>query len=426
MDYKVNLVFPCDFEDEKEDEEYNKSYVKDLFKEKYLKDKFTFRYSSPIFSVNSFLCEEGVEEKKSEDGKELPKNNKMQSDKLEKVVWQILKSCKIAERFGEICSKFELSHLFHPYGIGLRAILTENEVNTVLDAIRNDFIPFTKNKDKKKDREDLDWIIYDKPLVVVEPCEETDQIGINTHLKFFDLKYPEMRISASNYIVVICNSNNANNHELDSVLGVFIALKKLSSSVRLNLKEIAPSSRVSMIVKKTAVKKMHIECALFDEIDNKNIFYSEKEQALFNALRFKLCVGEQRKQISSARDTVDFFMSEEVGDKTDRINDTLFITGYVGLILSFLAFAPIELRDILWIVHSLQPIEKIFFSFIMVLAIVCFIIFLRNVYYSIEKTIQKKETFSVRWFKYCWIAVSIVIIGIIVGLFVGGYVDWIK
>jgi len=417
MNYKVNLVFPCDFENE------NKKKSK-VYTKCFLKTKDDFRYSSPIFSINKNMNSISVKTNK----KKCVLKNKISSKKDEKdVVNEIFDSCKMQNGIGKIALKFKVKHLFFPYGIGLGAELKDSEINTILEVIHRHFKPFSKDSVKDK-RENLEWIIYDKPLIIIEPCQEINisKIKINICLDVHELSCNQMKISASNDIIVLQNSWKIDRHELDSVLAVFIALKNLSSNVRLKSKQLAPAFNLSSTQKNDTVKEIHNACAVFDEIDNKNIFYTEKEQELFEVLRTLLCVDEQKRQIRSARDNGDYLLNEFIDKKTDRINDTLFITGYIGLILSFFAFTPIELHNILWIAKPLEPREKIFFCVTLMLMLILSIMILRNLYLGAGSLIERYAEPKMIWLKkLCVVLFASAIIYLLFILFVNGYLCWV-
>lgn len=422
MDYKVNLVFPCDFEEKnkKHSKRFTKKYCRDEIKE--------YRYLSPIFSVNQGLD-------KSE------KEKKEQIKDESTVVSEIFTSCNILvnkkdkdnsvndedeERVVGIFQKFTVSNMFFPYGICLCAVLNIDEINEVITIIQTNFKPtYRRNAKEKRDdplNDNPEWIIVERPFVIVEPCQEIDisSMGIKSKIKVLDLSYSKIKLSVSNDIIIVQSLQKATKYELESVLAVLLALKKLSSNVRLTSKHIAPQFGLSNKEKQELVTDIHLDCAVFDEIDNKNIFFTDLEQELFEKLRKPLCVDAQKRQIRSARENVDFIHNESVGNKTEKINDTLFITGYIGLILSFLAFTPIELRDIMWIAQPLGPQEKIYSCVTLILMIVLSIMLLRKIYSFVDFLIEKYTKPKMVWLK---VLATILSAGLIIYLFFASFIN---
>lgn len=444
MEYKVNLYFSCDFESE--NKKKSKTYIESLLCNNDKESKCMFRYSSPIFSANKFSIGKSkinfdkdsgnnTTEKDNVTNKLNVGNDNQKEKRLlykceRRVIWDIFDSCNMLDYIDNtIRLKFTVSHYLYPYGIGLHALLNESEINSILEIIRTYFIPFSKDKANEK-RENLEWIIYDKPLIVIEPYKhQSISNEMNIHSDFCPLSYPEMKVAATNDVVAFLRPRDENSCELDSVLAIFIVLRNLSYNARLKSKQLAPQYKMNRTKKKETVNQIHMSCAVFDEIDNPNIFYTEKEQILYRELRNKLGVQELKNQICAARESVDFWFDQTVGNKADKINDTLFITGYIGLLLSFLAFAPIELRNLVPITKTLEQKEKIVSCLALIVIVVLLIILSRKMYLLMESLVEKYVVVKRKWINCLLNVLSFLLpialmVYIIFAFFVNGYITF--
>ena len=316
MDYKVNLFFPCDFEDK--DEERSKLYVSEFCKGRNL------RYSSPIFSIN----DEPLKCINDHISLELKQQSKDTAN-------DILKSCRLIDEKRHdltLNDKFLVNEVFYPYGVSVRGELSGSEVVTLIERIENVFTPFRQPKQNQNITKKPIWIIYERPILVLELNSKTDLSTLPKKLSFKKLSQfnnvPNIEYAASNDTIVVNNINEEAEftQSLYSVLAVLIALKKLSSSVRIKSKQASDDSERNDIQKRVLAMEIHQACAVFDEINNKNIFYKRQEQEMFEILSSFLCVHEQHNQIKSSRENVDYLLDVFIDKKTKYIEESGFFT----------------------------------------------------------------------------------------------------
>lgn len=348
-EFRVSLVFPCDFE-EKEGKR-NKCYVSEFCIER------KFRFSSPIISVNTGELEYLVDSMSSDEEKQ-----------AKKTANSILMSCKLIDENNKdkskLINKFIVNNVFYPYGVCICGTLNETDIKELAMLIEEKFTPFKQESVNEREKKP-DWIIYERPIAIIEVDADSDVSSLPNELSDIKLKenkdISNVKVAVSNDFIIIniLKKDDRFTQSLYSVLAVLIALKRLSSNVRMKSKQLADGFQLNDNQKREVVTKIHQDCAIFDEISNKNIFYKKVEQVLFELISEQLYVKEQQKQIQSARDNVDYLLDTLINKKADRINTTVFITGYIGLILSFFAFIPIQLENIIWTSRPLCCFQKI-------------------------------------------------------------------
>ena len=427
-EFRVSLVFPCDFEDK--EGKRNKRYVSRFCKER------KFHYSSPIISIN--------------DGKFEYLDDAMSSDEekqAKKTANVILRSCKLLDEENqegeELKNKFIVNNFFYPYGVCVCGTLNKSDIEVLAMLIEEKFTPFKQESVKEKKP---DWIIYERPITIIEVDTISDVSSFPNELAGINLEEREdisnARFAVSNDFIIIniLKNDDRFTHSLYSVLAILIALKRLSSNVRMKSKQLASGFHLNDNRRTEVVKQIHQNCAVFEEISNKNIFYKKIEQVLFERLSEQLYVKEQQKQIQSARDNVDYMWDTLINEKANRVNTTVFITGYIGLILSFFAFIPIRFQNIIMTSQPLCSWQKITLCVALV-GIVIFIctglMFLYNrwectksdfksFYILLKRRNVKKLLNKIPFILSALIILALVLAIIMFGIFVlGGLFEWV-
>lgn len=341
MNGKMRLFFPCDFEDESDKRnsklkevgfcnvKQSKRNCEDGHTSMVIADEQ--RYSSPIFEVNSpdqiQACKKvGIE---------------TQKDIAQKVFESCLKeTCFNLETY-QLLNDCYLEKIYYPYGICV-SCEGDKDFSAIANFVYEYFQPFKQSaNDKDKDYK-KEWIIYDRPLIVVENVD----CNVTNDSKPYKFKND----------ILYVNSTHTPDNDFDAVYAVVTALKQISSYVRLWTKNI---NHLSGSKQNKVIGRIHSRCAVFEEIRFKTIFINEIEKKLFDYIYEEIDVKALQKQTESAKDYADYIVVDITNTEAQNINRTVFITGYIGLILSFLSFIPIQLKNIVWVDHKLDTFEKI-------------------------------------------------------------------
>lgn len=349
--YKLKLIFPCDFE-VKSGEERNKlsklgfSQISGDNLSREVGDKGIlapfYSFLSPSVLINNpneiecifALC---------------PNAHK-------KIVDSIFSSCWLTS---DIFSKenFTITDILYPYGIGVSAQFTAiNDVNTIISRIEDEFQGLRLNDNDKNKRPD--WLIYSKPIILVE-CDESFGLPVlEWEFKIEDL-FLSNQLKIGNE-AIFCLSG-ALVESINTVIALLTAIKHTSSYVMFWSKGINYRKDREEII-----KNIHIYCAVFEEMRHNTILRRKNEKIIYDILYSAFDVEKIEKQINAAREYADYLINDVTNIETQKIDRTVFITGYIGLILSFFAFVPIQLRNIFWVKHPIGSLEKIVSSFALV------------------------------------------------------------
>lgn len=115
-------------------------------------------------------------------------------------------------------------------------------------------------------------------------------------------------------------------------------------------RELSSSSKEP--VKGIELQKIHDNCAMFS-----NLYYhpnpcrSDSELELFTDLKSKLKLEQVNNQIINAKELLDYRNELTVSAKSASIDNTVFITGYIGVLFALLGFCNIYGTNIVDLVN---------------------------------------------------------------------------
>lgn len=349
--YKLKLIFPCDFE-VKSGEDKNKLSKLGFFQisgdnlsrevvDKGISAPF-YSFLSPSVSINN--------------PNEIECTFALRPNAHKKIVDSIFSSCRLtSDIFSK--EKFAITDILYPYGIGVSAQFTDiNDVNTIISRIEDEFQGLRLNDNDKNKRPE--WLIYSKPIILVE-CDESSGLPVLESEVEID------NLSLSNQLkieneTIFCLSG-ALVESINTVIALLTAIKHTSSYVMFWSKGINYRKDRDEII-----KNIHIYCAVFEEMRHNTILRRKNEKIIYDILYSAFDVKKIKKQINAAREYADYLINDVTTIETQKINRTVFITGYIGLTLSFFAFVPIQLRNIFWVEHPIGSFEKIVSSFALI------------------------------------------------------------
>lgn len=352
--YKIKIFFPCDFE-VRSDKEKNK-LTKLGFLLKTSGDSSTevknngisasfYSFLSPSVSINN--------------PDEIVCISTMNPDDHKNIVNDILVSCCLeSDVFRKV--NFTITDILYPYGIGLSAQLKDIKlVNKVISGIENEFEGFKLND--KNENERPEWIIYSKPIILVE-CDASSglpTLDMEFPIDNKDNKFLVGKLKIGNE--VIFSLDGELEESINTSIALLTAIKHTSSYVRVWSKGINYREDRDEII-----KNIHIYCAVFEEMQHSTILRRKNDKVVYDLLYSAFDIEKIGKQINAAREYADYLINDVTNIETQKINKTVFITGYIGLILSFFAFVPIQLKSIFWVDQPLGTFEKIISSFALI------------------------------------------------------------
>ena len=91
----------------------------------------------------------------------------------------------------------------------------------------------------------------------------------------------------------------------------------------------------------------------------------------------------------NAIETIEHYNEVEIDRKAEKMNTTLFITGYLGLILAVFAFLPLNFGDLLWfrIPDAYYPVRwAAFISIVIMTVLICRSIYICYKYFDNKKS----------------------------------------
>ena len=135
-------------------------------------------------------------------------------------------------------------------------------------------------------------------------------------------------------------------------------------------------------------------CSVAKELYSNNVVKTNVEKKIYSEMLEAFNVQDSLFQIDNAIETIEHNDESEIRHKTERMDTTLFITGYLGLILAVFAFLPLNFGDLLWfcIPDTYYPIRwAVFISIVVLTLLICRGIYKYYRHFEINKMSRKEN-----------------------------------
>lgn len=268
-------------------------------------------------------------------------------------------------------SQFSIEKMFYPYGLIVGFNEQFNDLGAISDWLKKFDCHFKLHNVSNFEDNRAEWIIYDYPIIVIEYYGAgdaqfesffIDNLGCPmTPNMLFDKKIfvcdPIICVQIQDEKDMVLYDN------LYQIVEVIAAIKHLNSDMRMSLGKIAKSEekpkkrRTKNEKGERANKKKATEqdpllsiqkkCAVVNELNCKNIFHNSQQRRLYQFLHDAFDVDGILKQVESAKIFINYMGETHLREETSAIDRTLFVTGYLGLILSVFALFSIKMNKIL-------------------------------------------------------------------------------
>lgn len=363
--YKIKLYFPCDFEVRSRKSKNKLPKLGFLrrsgdnssteVKDNGISAPF-YSFLSPSVSINN--------------PDEIECISMLHPNDHKKIVNDIFTSCHLeSDVFHKV--NFSITDILYPYGIVVSAELADiAPVNEIISKVEDEFQGFKLNDRDENERPE--WLIYCRPIILVECDEGSSFPKLDAEFKIENsLLSDKLKIGNE----VIFSFSGVIDESIKTSVALLTAIKHTSSYVRVWSKGINYRDDRDEII-----KNIHIYCAVFEEMQHSTILRRKNDKVVYDLLYSAFDIKKIGKQIKAAREYADYLINDVTNIETQKINKTVFITGYIGLVLSFFAFVPIQLKSIFWVDHPLGTFEKIVSSFALIglVLVFCKIVLLVN------------------------------------------------
>lgn len=327
--YIIKLFIPCEIEERR-----NKQQPEYVKIEK-VKGENILLLNSPIIQINKLSSMDLLPNYRNVD--------------------KILESCNLSS-LGRY--HFIIDNVVAPYGVVLSTTTDSyKEMMTIVRTVNSNFRPEPFFSDKNRPY----WIIYDSPIVLVE-CAFSDRVSHitfckklqNNHLYDSKMKFGHSYICVKDNVVFVDTYKSCVNSAVIDVLNVYMAINQLWSRVRIEGKKLGSNSEWEEKEKREKLIQIHEMCAIFSETTSATIFFNCAQRKIFDFLYPCFRVKEKSEQITGAKEHADYLVAENVNQKASSINVITFVTGYIGILLAFFAFFPLEVQNIVWINQSIH------------------------------------------------------------------------
>lgn len=270
-------------------------------------------------------------------------------------VERILESCQLSS-LGRY--HFIIDSVVAPYGVVLSTTTgSYKEMMTIVTAVNSNFCPEPYFSDKRRPY----WIIYDNPIVLVEHAfsDKVSHITFckklqNDHMYDSKMKFGKSHVYVKENVVFIDTYKSIVNTAIIDVLNVYMAINQLWSRIRIEGKKVGSNSEWKEKEKREKLIQIHEMCAVFSEITSSTIFFNCVQRKIYDFLYSHFRIKGKVEQIAAAKEHADYLVAENVNKKASSINTIAFVTGYIGILLAFFAFFPLDLQNIVWVDQSVH------------------------------------------------------------------------
>lgn len=226
------------------------------------------------------------------------------------------------------------------------------------------------------------WKIYSMPIAWIQSKNEVGvrvkryEGGVVISSNIFDTKGIDVE-----YVILICTM-----------------LLSYGSDILWKMKR-ALGSTVS--TKKKALQNVHDKCALFNNLYfHPNPCHCEAELKLFEELKEQLKIKNIHNQIENAKEVLDYRNEQAISIETTRINKTLFITGYIGIVFALFSFCNIAATNIFDFSRGVVT-SGYFYSFLVIVISLSFVIAVKlfcEISSLLEKHLDNAALRNALWF----------------------------
>lgn len=281
-------------------------------------------------------------------------------------------------------NRFEITKVFYPYGIVLEGSLEFENIDSIYNwteefhdyfSLRN---VFSSEKGKPK------WFMTSTPIFVFEtddmPTPKPKKADVSPIIdnNGYLLKEGNSSIIIEDPIVIIPNKDSVSKKvrdDLITALKTVCAMSSISRDIRFELKRLGESGKPkkmdsislyqrlkSFLCQSQKEKKnnkndgsdkyrrlldLQKKCAIINELASSTIYGSCQQKRIYDIVKKYFHVEDMLLQTDRARIYIENMVEYEENKLSKQINETLFITGYVGLVLSIFGFFPLTIRNLI-------------------------------------------------------------------------------
>lgn len=284
---------------------------------------------------------------------------------------------------------FKIKEVFYPYGIVLEGRKEYDGIDPIFRWVEEFHKYFSLRTVFSAKTEKPKWFITSAPIFMFETNDMSDPIPkperihpILDNNGFYS--NDASGIIIEDPVVIIPDRASVSDSvyaDLTTGLKMVCAIESVGRSVRIELKRLGKhvnseeKSSISLHHRRKTVlcqfqkekqdekdnsddkyKKLlglQKKCAIVNELASSTIFGSCQQKRIYDAIKERFHMDDILAQMDHARTYIENWvefeeniLSKRIADETNRMDKTLFVTGYLGVILSIFGFFPIAIRSL--------------------------------------------------------------------------------
>ncbi len=286
---------------------------------------------------------------------------------------------------------FEIKEVFYPYGIVIEGHQEYEGIAPILQWIEEFHKYFSLRTVFSEKAEKPKWSITSAPIFVFETDVTSELIPKPERIhpildnNGFYSNDDASGIIIENPVVIIPDRASVSDSayaDLITSLKMVCAIESIGRGVRIELKQLGEHTNSEQKRSRSLCQKLKTvlcqpqkekqdekddsddkykkllglqkKCAIVNELASSAVFGSCQQKRIYDVVKEQFHMEDILVQMDRARTYVENWvefeeniLSKRIADETNRMDKTLFVTGYLGVILSIFGFFPITIRSLI-------------------------------------------------------------------------------
>ena len=293
-------------------------------------------------------------------------------------------------------NRFEITKVFYPYGIVLEGSLEFGSIDSIYQWTKDFHEYFSLRNVFSSKKEKPKWFMTGAPIFVFEtdgtPPPKPTKAGV---LPIIDndgylRKGGDSSIIIEDPIVIIPNKDSVPESvrtDLITALKTVCAMNSISRGIRVELKE--KNNKNDGRDKYKRLLDLQKKCAIVNELASSSVYGSYQQKRIYDIVKECFHVEDMLLQTDRARTYIENMVEYEENVLSKQINETLFITGYMGLVISVFGFFPLTIRKLIVLEQPITYYQRWIAVICIIIASVGFCILLVRLFNKYKRCTER-------------------------------------
>lgn len=297
-------------------------------------------------------------------------------------------------------NRFEITKVFYPYGIVLEGSLEFGNIDSIYQWTQDFHKDFSLRNVFSSEKGKPKWSMTGAPIFVFEtdgtPTPKPTKAGV---LPIIDndgylQKGGDSSIIIEDPIVIIPNKGSVSEsvrNDLITALKTVCAMNSIGRGIQVELKE-NKNKKNDGRDKYKRLLDLQKKCAIVNELASSSVYGSYQQKRIYDIVKDCFHVEDMLLQTDRARTYIENMVEYEENVLSKQINETLFITGYMGLVISVFGFFPLTIRKLIVLDQPITYCQRWIAVACIIIASVGFCILLVRLFNKYKRCTERTRT----------------------------------